>query len=170
VQYEIAAGGRTRRVTVTRAGSGFAVTVDGRTKDVDVVRVDAQTLSLILDGGTSEDAVITVDRTTGQLSVVVDGVAVPVAFNGRGRRGRAETADGTSGHRRPQRVTAPMPGKLVRVLVGPGDAVAARQPVVVVEAMKMENELRAVRDGTVAEVHAREGQLVEAGSLLVVIQ
>jgi biotin carboxyl carrier protein len=46
----------------------------------------------------------------------------------------------------------------------------ARQPVVVVEAMKMENELRAVRAGTVAEVHAQEGQSVEAGALLVVIQ
>jgi len=170
VQYEIEAGGRTRRVTVTRTGSGFAVTVDGRTREVDAARVDAQTLSLILDGGTSEDAVIAPDRASGQLSVVVDGVAIPVSFNGRGRRGRAETADGASGQRRPQRLTAPMPGKLVRVLVRPGDTVVARQPVVVVEAMKMENELRATRAGTVADVHAREGQSVEAGALLLVIQ
>jgi len=63
-----------------------------------------------------------------------------------------------------------MPGKLVRVLVRPGDTVVARQPVVVVEAMKMENELRATRAGTVADVHAREGQSVEAGALLLVIQ
>ncbi len=59
-----------------------------------------------------------------------------------------------------------MPGKVVRVLVKPGDAVRARQPVVVVEAMKMENELRAGRDGTVAEIHAREGTSVDAGALL----
>ena len=63
-----------------------------------------------------------------------------------------------------------MPGKVVRVLVKAGDAVRARQPVVVVEAMKMENELRADREGTVAEIHAREGVSVEAGALLVVIQ
>jgi biotin carboxyl carrier protein len=63
-----------------------------------------------------------------------------------------------------------MPGKVVRVLVEAGDAVLARQPLVVVEAMKMENELRADRDGTIAEIHAREGLLVEAGALLVVIQ
>jgi biotin carboxyl carrier protein len=63
-----------------------------------------------------------------------------------------------------------MPGKIVRVLVDPGDVVAARQPLVVVEAMKMENELRAVRAGKVAEMHAREGQSVDAGALLVVIQ
>ena len=59
-----------------------------------------------------------------------------------------------------------MPGKVVRVLVKAGDTVRARQPVVVVEAMKMENELRADRDGTVAEIHVREGKSVDAGALL----
>jgi len=69
----------------------------------------------------------------------------------------------------PQRVVAPMPGKVVRVLVKPGDPVRARQGLVVIEAMKMENELRAARDGTVTEVQAREAMSVEAGTLLVVI-
>ena len=63
-----------------------------------------------------------------------------------------------------------MPGKVVRVLVKAGDAVRARQPVVVVEAMKMENEVRADRDGTVAEIHTRDGMSVEAGALLMIIQ
>jgi biotin carboxyl carrier protein len=63
-----------------------------------------------------------------------------------------------------------MPGKIVRVGVKTGDTVRARQTVVVVEAMKMENELRAGRDGTVAGIHAFEGASVEAGALLVVIE
>jgi biotin carboxyl carrier protein len=63
-----------------------------------------------------------------------------------------------------------MPGKVVRVLVAVGDAVEPRQPMIVVEAMKMENELRASRAGTVSEVHVREGVSVEAGAPLVVIQ
>jgi biotin carboxyl carrier protein len=88
-----------------------------------------------------------------------------VTVNGRRRVGAsAPAAVG------PQRIAAPMPGKIVRVFVRPGDAVTARQPLVVVEAMKMENELRASRDGTVAEVHVREGVLVEAGTPLIVIQ
>jgi biotin carboxyl carrier protein len=62
-----------------------------------------------------------------------------------------------------------MPGKIVRLLVGLGERVRAAQPVVVIEAMKMENELRAGRDGTVAEIHAREGASVDSGALLVVI-
>jgi biotin carboxyl carrier protein len=66
-------------------------------------------------------------------------------------------------------IVAPMPGRVVKVLVTPGEAVSARQGLVVVEAMKMENELRAPRDGTVAEVRVREGVPVEANVVLVVI-
>jgi propionyl-CoA carboxylase alpha chain len=62
-----------------------------------------------------------------------------------------------------------MPGKVVRLLAKPGDRVVHRQPVVVIEAMKMENELRATRDGAVAELLVHEGQSVEAGTLLAVI-
>jgi biotin carboxyl carrier protein len=66
-------------------------------------------------------------------------------------------------------MTAPMPGRVVKVLVGPGDVVEANQPLVVVEAMKMENELRAARRGTVTEVRVAEGSLVEARTVLVVV-
>ena len=63
-----------------------------------------------------------------------------------------------------------MPGRVVRVLVAPGDTVAARQGVVVVEAMKMENELRSPKAGTVKEVAVTPGTSVEAGRVLVVIE
>jgi pyruvate carboxylase subunit B len=62
-----------------------------------------------------------------------------------------------------------MPGKVVKVLVQAGDAVKAGQGVIVVEAMKMENELRAPRDGVVKSVSAREGQAVESGQTLAVL-
>jgi biotin carboxyl carrier protein len=63
-----------------------------------------------------------------------------------------------------------MPGKVVKVLVQPGNQVAARQGIVIVEAMKMENELRAPRAGTVSEVKVLEGSSVEAGAILVIIE
>jgi biotin carboxyl carrier protein len=62
-----------------------------------------------------------------------------------------------------------MPGRIVKVLVARGETVRARQGLVVMEAMKMENELRAARDGVVSEVHVAEGQLVDANTLLAVI-
>jgi len=79
------------------------------------------------------------------------------------RHGAGTPGDG------PQRLLAPMPGKVVRVLVKPGDHVVGRQGVVVVEAMKMENELRAGRSGVVREVLVVEGASVDAGMPLVVI-
>jgi biotin carboxyl carrier protein len=174
--FEIDVGGRTRRVAVARAGGQFAVTVDNRTVHVDVARIDAHMLSLVVDtdcppGATDAmrnafEVVIAPDAATGQLIVGVGGVPVAVAVNGR-RGGRRDEASSGNG---PQRVSAPMPGKIVRVLVKSGDPVRARQPLVVVEAMKMENELRAGRDGFVAEIHAREGESVDAGALLVVVQ
>jgi len=68
------------------------------------------------------------------------------------------------------RVTAPMPGRLVKVLVEVGQEVAEGQGLVVMEAMKMENELRAPRAGRVKEIHARERQAVDSGALLVVLE
>jgi biotin carboxyl carrier protein len=62
-----------------------------------------------------------------------------------------------------------MPGRVVRVLVRPGETVRARQPLVVIEAMKMENELVSPRDGQVTEVHVADGVSVDAGRLLVVV-
>jgi biotin carboxyl carrier protein len=67
-------------------------------------------------------------------------------------------------------VIAPMPGRIVKVLVKAGDRVARGQGLVVVEAMKMENELRAPREGTVAAVRVSEGMSVEASAVLVVVE
>jgi biotin carboxyl carrier protein len=88
-------------------------------------------------------------------------------MNGRRRWGRGD--DAAFGRSGPEQLLAPMPGKIVRVLVKTGEAVSARQPVVVIEAMKMENELKASQAGTVAEIHVRDGQSVDAGALLAVI-
>jgi biotin carboxyl carrier protein len=167
VQYEIEVNGRIRQVSAERAGDRFAVSVDGRTWDVDARRVDGRTVSLIVGRGASYEVGIVPDAATGLLGVRVGAAGCAVSFNGR-RRVRPEDRDhGASG---PQRLVAPMPGKIVRVAVKPGEAVRARQTVVVIEAMKMENELRAARDGIVGDLPAREGAPVVAGELLAVIR
>ena len=175
MRYDVEVGGITRQVNVVRTGDGFAVTLDGRTFQIDAARIDGHTLSLLVDRVWLDETVRSVHDVTmapgdagpGALTVQVGNTPIPVTVDGRRLGARGASAAAGSG---PQRVAAPMPGKVVRVLVGAGDAVRARQPLVVVEAMKMENELRADRDGTIAEIHAREGLLVEAGALLVVIQ
>jgi biotin carboxyl carrier protein len=179
MQYEVDVGGRRLHVIVSRIGDGFAVSVDGRVRRIDAARIDAHTLSLLVetrdgvqagpsDKAQSHEVSIAADPASGQLTVHVGTTPVAVTLNGRRRWGRKD--DAAAAGSGPQRLVAPMPGKVVRVLVKKGDGVAIRQPVLVVEAMKMENELRATREGTVAEIHVLEGMSVEAGALLLVIQ
>ena len=92
-----------------------------------------------------------------------DSVAVDLAESGRGALAAPSRAHG------PARLTAPMPGRIVKVLRERGAEVAAGEGLVVIEAMKMENELSSPRPGRVQEVAVREGQAVEAGALLLVV-
>jgi biotin carboxyl carrier protein len=104
----------------------------------------------------------------GELLAYLSGRTVPIVVNGR-RTGRAAADTGTDAVGE-QKVIAPMPGRVVRVLVEMGDEVEARQPVVVVEAMKMENELRSPKAGRVKDVAVSAGASVEAGRVLVIVE
>ena len=174
--FEVAIGARIRTVTVVRKGRMLHVDVDGRAHVVDAARVGDAGLSLLVQPAgdglpmRSVDAAFALLPAAGDFDVHFGGRTIPVQVRHPGSFGRQkkEGAGGTGSG--PQRVTAPMPGKIVRVLVTAGDEVKARQGLVVVEAMKMENELRAARDGRVREVPAAEGQSVEAGAVLVIVE
>jgi biotin carboxyl carrier protein len=162
-------GDQVRTIEVRRQPAGVEVLVDGQSRLVDAVQVTPDAWSLLVeeDGAVqSVEAVVSPRAGNGALDVYLGGLRIPVhVSNGR----RRSSADGASGGGSLQRIGAPMPGKVVRVLVTPGTAVKARQGLVVVEAMKMENEVRALRDGHVREVLAVEGQSVEAGATLVIV-
>ena len=180
MRFEIEVGDRVRRVEVY----GRETLLDGQRRDVDVVRA-GHVWSLLLgpvdvarddeSGPTRSYEVSVVERAPGDLTVFVNGRPVPVrpsasaawrqGFGTRSRLQRGSAAASVGA----QRVLAPMPGRIAKVLVKVGDAVAARQGLVVVEAMKMENELRSPSAGTVTEVLAVEGALVTANAILVVI-
>ena len=169
-QLEIA--DRTRTVEVLRQRDSYLVTVDGRRSVVHAARVDGDAWSLIVrDEASGEarsvEAVVPTHSGNGAVDVHVDGYRIAVHLRqGHGRTARDTIASHGAGA---QRVVAPMPGKVVRLLVQPGDVVQPRQVLVVVEAMKMENELRALRQGTVRSVLVREGQSVEASTPLVIV-
>jgi biotin carboxyl carrier protein len=170
--FEIEIGGRARTVAVERIGPAeagrFRVTVDGKPRVVDAQRAGRGRLSLLFPdhaGASVDVALAAVGRA--EVLVQLPSGAVRAVLNGRRSRRAADA--GSAGGSGEQRITAPMPGRVVRVLVAPGDEVASRQPLVVVEAMKMENELSVARPGRVKDVPAREGMPVEAGRLLVVV-
>ena len=169
MKLQVEIGDRVRTVEVLRQPAGFRVLVDGQARLVDAVQVTPDAWSLLVtDGGAAQsvEAVVSARPGNGTLDVYLDGLRIPVhVSNGRGRA----SADAGSAGASLQRINAPMPGKVVRVLVKAGATVKARQGLVVVEAMKMENEVRALRDGHVREVLAVEGQSVDAGATLVII-
>jgi biotin carboxyl carrier protein len=141
----------------------YEVIVGGRKRTVDVVKIPSG-WSVILDGKSHE---VALEPQADGVAVYVDGRLVRTMAGGGSRRfGSDRSGGGANG---PARIVAPMPGRIVKVLVKPGDQVTARQPLVVVEAMKMENELRATGPGTVAEVKVAPGASVEANAVLVVI-
>ena len=169
MQFELEVAGRTRRVDVRRDGDRFLVSVDGRSCPVSAARVGPGTLSLLVDrpgGRTSFEVSVSAGRT-GDLSVQIGTNTVVVGRNGRRLSSRRDV-DGP--HSGPEQVLAGMPGRVVRVLVKPGDTVEAGQGLVVIEAMKMENELRAGRAGRVTDVRVRDAMPVDAGTVLIVIE
>jgi len=172
VRFDVETGQRRRTIEVRRSGNGWTVTVDGRSIAVDLARAGGRWSMLIRpadrDTGSSSHEIAVERGSGGRHLVHVDGYAVPVTLVAPGR-GNVPGKDRVAESSGPIRVAAPMPGRVVKVLVAPGDTVTVRQGLVVVEAMKMENELRAPRAGTVAEVRVREGAPVEANVGLVVI-
>ena len=166
MRVELEVAGRLRTVSLEARGAAFEVAIDGRLHTVEVAPAGDGRLSVRLPATGRQHAALVVSNGSGALDVLTGGTWVPVRLRPAGavlhRTGQA--GDG------PCRVCAPMPGKVVRLHVGPGDAVSDRQGVVVIEAMKMENELRAPRAGTVREVLVAPGASVEAGTPLVVIE
>jgi biotin carboxyl carrier protein len=147
------------------AAGGLKVSVDGRAVDVDARLNPSGGGSLLLDGASY---VVDLDEGRGETHVVVDGEVFRAQIEGdAGRRRGVSTHGSPAGG---QRLVAPMPGKVAALLVEVGQPVERGTGLVVLEAMKMENEFRATGSGVVKEVHVTAGQTVNAGDLLVVIE
>jgi biotin carboxyl carrier protein len=158
--------GRMREVELHGAGSGgrWRCVIDGREIEADASEINPGVFSILIGGKAFEARV---EPFAGKLRVHVDGKEYVAAVHDprRWRRG-----DGVASESRGrQQVIAPMPGKVVRVLVKPGEGVEAGQGIVVVEAMKMQNAVRSPKSGTVERVLVAEGQAVNAGEVLAVI-
>jgi biotin carboxyl carrier protein len=154
--------GRTQRVEVHGKDGRYRVSLDGEELEVSVSDAGAG-FSVVRIGARSHELGL-VPRPNGY-EVVVAGLSLMVEL-AEATRGDAAPSPHVHG---PARLLAPMPGRVVRVLSPAGARVEAGQGLVVIEAMKMENELRAPRAGCLRELLVREGQAVEAGALLAVV-
>ena len=157
--------GRSETVEVTETDGGLRVKIGELTLDVDARQPMSGLASLLIDGASH---VADVAPTEGGTLVDLDGATYLVEVEEYARH-LIRTRGGASGGAVGQTIKAPLPGKVTHVAVAVGDHVERGDTVVVIEAMKMENEFRAAAPGTVTEIRVAPGQPVNAGDVLVLI-
>lgn len=161
--------GQSYALDLQREGARVEASVDGRRYELEAHETEAGAF-LLLAGGRVYECRVSLDSAQGGGATEVHigdetfQVTLVDPKRLRGARGAGAEASGRA------QVKASMPGKVVRVLVGAGASVEAGDALVVVEAMKMQNELKSPKSGTVVEVRAETGATVNAGDVLVVVE
>jgi biotin carboxyl carrier protein len=164
MKFTIQLGDKLRHLEMSHVGERWRFSVDEKPIEADAREVGRGVYSVLVEGKSIE---VRLAQVGPGLRVEASGkeweaqIRDPRKY-GRGRAGALE-AEGL------QQVIAPMPGKVVRILAKAGDSVAVGQGLLVVEAMKMQNEVRSPKSGTVERVVVKEGQAVAAGETLAVI-
>ena len=162
--FDATIDGRAARVEVRSAAGLFTVLVDGRPLRVSVIPTARHFTTLLIDGRCHDAGVL---RQGVHHAVVLRDGTFEVTLEAAARGAAAPHRKAAAG---PARVSAPMPGKIVRVAAAPGQEVRAGECLAVMEAMKMENEIRSPRAGRIKDVLVKEGQAVESGALLILVE
>jgi len=163
--YEVTVDGKPHRLELDRTEGAWKCRLDGREIDVDAVLTRPDVLSLLVDGRSYE---IKREQNATDLYLWVGSTRFEVKLHDpRSLRSRLDGTGDTSG---PRKLVAPMPGKVVRVLVTEKSEVEAGQGIVVVEAMKMQNEIKSPKKGVVRKILAAPGASVNAGDVLAIVE
>ncbi|HEX3940201.1 MAG TPA: biotin/lipoyl-containing protein [Acidobacteriaceae bacterium] len=166
MRLELEIEGHTHQIEANRPDPAglWRFRVDGQPIDADVCLIRPGVLSLLVDGQSHR---IVVDLDPNGFSLHLGTTRIPYRIGDpRSLRFRRSHA-GTDA---PVAIKASMPGRIVRVLVEKGAAIAAHQGILVIEAMKMQNELKSPRDGSVADIRVSPGDTVSTGDILVLIE
>ncbi|HVP54758.1 MAG TPA: biotin/lipoyl-containing protein [Candidatus Eisenbacteria bacterium] len=164
--YDVIVDGKTHRLELSRGENTWLCKVDDHMIEVDAALTARDVMSVLVGGDAFE---IKRERSLqGEIHLIIGSARYAVDVQDpRSLRTRRAAGAGEAG---PQKITAPMPGKIVRVIVGVGDEVKAGQGVIVMEAMKMQNEMKSPKDGRVQKILTSEGSTVNAGDTLAVIE
>ncbi len=162
--YDVTSEGKSYRLELNRVDGRWSCRLDGREMEVDAILARPDVLSLRIGNQAYEVKSERVANEThlwvGSSRFAVE-VRDPRSLRGRTRAGEDEG---------PRKIVAPMPGKVVRLLVAEGDEVEAGAGIAVVEAMKMQNEIKSPKKGIIQKILASEGSAVNAGDVLIVVE
>ncbi len=162
--YNVAINGKSHRLELNRTDGRWSCRLDGREVDVDAVLARPDVLSLRIGNQAFE---VKCERVGGEVHIWVGSARFAVEVRDpRSLRARARAADDHG----PRKLTAPMPGRIVRVLATQGAEVEAGGGVLVVEAMKMQNEIKSPKKGTIQKILVSEGAAVDAGDVLAIVE
>lgn len=142
------------------------LTRDDQTREAQFSEPEPGLYTLIIDGRVFR--CLLEQLPTGETEAVVNGRRIPVSVRDPKRSSVGAGVDAQGGGR--ATLVAPMPGKVVRVMRAAGDEVQAGDGILIVEAMKMQNEVQSPKDGRIAEIRVTEGQTVNAGETLVIVE
>jgi len=163
--YDVTIDGKDYRLELERAQAGWRCRLDGRDIEMDAVLARRDVLSVLIGGKAYE---IKRENTATDMHLWVGSVRYLAELRDRrSLRGRKGVGADEKG---PKKLLAPMPGKVVRVLIGEGQPVEAGQSMLVVEAMKMQNEIKSPKKGAVQKIVAAEGANVNAGDVLAIVE
>jgi biotin carboxyl carrier protein len=163
MKREVRIDGKKRLVEIDRRNEGWAFRIDGKTVEAEVAEISFGVYSILLGGRSFEARVA---PQGGGLTVEVGSSRMAAeVIDPRHRRSERAAAEREG----VQQVFAPMPGKVVRLLIEQGSPIEAGQGILVLEAMKMQNEVRSPKSGTIARLLVKEGQAVNAGDTLAVV-
>lgn len=157
---------RNHTVQLSRTGEQLVCKIDDVDVSLDVVMRESGVLSLVIADADGRDRSYEVRRDQDRIGVNGH-IYLAEVRDPRSLRARRRAADSAGG---PRKVTAPMPGKIVRILLAEGDRVEAGQGIVVIEAMKMQNEMRSPKAGIVKKIAVAEGAAVNPGETLAVVE
>ncbi len=165
VIVSIGAMSKSHRLELEKAASGWECRLDGQPVNVDAVITRRDVLSLLVDGNAYE---IMREQTPTDLHMWVGAACFAVEFRDpRSLRSRNNPGVDEKG---PRKLLAPMPGRIVRLLVAENSEVEAGQGIVVVEAMKMQNEIKSPKKGIVKKISATPGAAVNPGDVLAIVE
>jgi len=163
--YDVTIDGKSYRLVLARADEGWHCQLDGREVQIDAVLTRPDVLSLLIEGKAYE---VKRERTATDMLLCVGSVRYAAGL--RDPRSLQSRKDGAGYAKGPRKLIAPMPGKVVRVLALANSEVNEGQGIIVVEAMKMQNEIKSPKKGIVRKVLATVGVNVNAGDVLAIVE